>query len=104
MANTSMVKPGREGYKILFDTNTVILNYKFAAAAAKYGTKENTLLKLRFFPLGSSHGLRCVFAGTGVKTVSPNENHSWWESEPHNTPIGETRNYYPVYSPYLRNQ
>ena len=41
MANTSMVKPGREGYKILFDTNTVILNYKFAAAAAKYGTKEN---------------------------------------------------------------
>ena len=45
MANTSMVKPGREGYKILFDTNTVIMNYKFAAAAAKYGTKENTLLK-----------------------------------------------------------
>ena len=44
MANTSMVKPGREGYKILFDTNTVIMNYKFAAAAAKYGTKENTLL------------------------------------------------------------
>ena len=45
MANTSMVKPGREGYKILFDTNTVIMNYKFSAAAAKYGTKENTLLK-----------------------------------------------------------
>ena len=45
MANTSMVKPGREGYKILFDTSTVIMNYKFAAAAAKYGTKENTLLK-----------------------------------------------------------
>ena len=39
------VKPGREGYKILFDTNTVIMNHKFAAAAAKYGTKENTLLK-----------------------------------------------------------
>ena len=34
------VKPGREGYKILFDTNTVIMNHKFAAAAAKYGTKE----------------------------------------------------------------
>ena len=45
MANTSMVKPGREGYKILFDTSTVSMNYKFAAAAAKYGTKENTLLK-----------------------------------------------------------
>ena len=40
-----MVKPGREGYKILFDTNTVIMNYKFAAAAAKYGTPENKLMK-----------------------------------------------------------
>ena len=39
------VKPGREGYKILFDTNTVIMNHKFAAAAAKYGTKENNLMK-----------------------------------------------------------
>lgn len=45
MANGMMIKPGREGYKILFDTNTVIMNYKFAAAAAKYGTKENMLLK-----------------------------------------------------------
>ena len=40
-----MVKPGREGYKILFDTNTVIMNYKFAAAAAKYGTKENRIIR-----------------------------------------------------------
>ena len=39
------VKPGREGYKILFDTNTVIMNHKFSAAAAKYGTKENNLMK-----------------------------------------------------------
>ena len=39
------VTPGREGYKILFDKNTVIMNYKFAAAAAKYGTPENVLLK-----------------------------------------------------------
>ena len=32
MATTNkMIKPGREGYKILFDTNTVIMNYKFAA-------------------------------------------------------------------------
>ena len=42
---TKKVTPGREGYKILFDRNTVIMNYKFAAAAAKYGTKENVLLK-----------------------------------------------------------
>ena len=58
-------------------------------------------VKLRFFPLGSSHGLRCVFAGTGVKTVSPNENHSWWESEPHNTPIGETNIFYPEIHPIV---
>ena len=46
MATTNkMVKPGREGYKILFDTNTVIMNYKFAAAAAKYGTKENRIIR-----------------------------------------------------------
>ena len=37
--------PCREGYKILFDCNSVIMNYKFAAAAAKYGSKENALLK-----------------------------------------------------------
>ena len=42
---TGMVKPGRKGYKILFDTNTVIMNYKFAAAAATYGTAENKLMK-----------------------------------------------------------
>lgn len=45
MATTKKVTPGREGYKILFNQNTVIMNYKFAAAAAKYGTPENTLLK-----------------------------------------------------------
>ena len=43
--STAMVKPGRNGYKILFDTNTVIMNYKFAAAAAEYGTPEYNLMK-----------------------------------------------------------
>ena len=45
MAATKRVTPGREGYKILFNENTVIMNKKFAAAAAKYGTRENKLLK-----------------------------------------------------------
>ena len=45
MATKKRVTPGREGYKILFNENTVIMNYKFAAAAAKYGTKENKLMK-----------------------------------------------------------
>ena len=42
---TSSVKPGKNGYKILFATNTVIMNYKFAAAAAEYGTKEYKIMK-----------------------------------------------------------
>ena len=45
MAATKRATPGREGYKILFNENTVIMNKKFAAAAAKYGTRENILLK-----------------------------------------------------------
>ena len=45
MATTKKMTPGREGYKILFNENTVIMNYKFAAAAAKYGTPENKLMK-----------------------------------------------------------
>ena len=44
-STTHNIKPGRNGYKILFDTNTVIMNYKFAAAAAEYGTPEYNLMK-----------------------------------------------------------
>ena len=45
MATTKRVTPGREGYKILFAENTVIMNKKFEAAAAKYGTKENRIIR-----------------------------------------------------------
>ena len=41
----SSIKPGKNGYKILFATNTVVMNYKFAAAAAQYGTKENRIIR-----------------------------------------------------------
>lgn len=44
MAATKRVTPGRKGYKILFAENTVIMNKKFAAAAAEYGTIENITL------------------------------------------------------------
>jgi len=37
--------PGSNGYKILFDTNTFIMNKKFAAAAAVYGSKENRIIR-----------------------------------------------------------
>jgi hypothetical protein len=45
MATTKRITPGREGYKILFNEDTVIMNHKFAAAAAKYGTKENRIVR-----------------------------------------------------------
>ena len=46
MAATKRVTPGREGYKILFSENTVIMNKKFAAAAAKYVLKYDGPIKV----------------------------------------------------------
>ena len=60
MANTNRVTPGRKGYKILFNENTVIMNYKFAAAAAEYGTIENITI----------HNIRADFPGTKEVVVS----------------------------------
>ena len=45
MSKHNEMKPGKNGYKIVFATNTIVMNYKFAAAAAQYGTKENKLMK-----------------------------------------------------------
>jgi hypothetical protein len=45
MATTKRVTPGRKGYKILFAENKVIMNKKFAAAAAEYGTDQNTIIR-----------------------------------------------------------
>ena len=63
---TSSVKPGKNGYKILFATNTVIMNYKFAAAAAEYGTKEYNILK----------GIRADFPGMAEVVMSGREQKS----------------------------
>ena len=60
MANTNRVTPGRKGYKILFNENTVIMNYKFAAAAAEYGTIENITI----------HNIRADFPGMKEVVVS----------------------------------
>ncbi len=38
-------KPGKQGYKVLFASNTVIMNKKFAAAAAVCGSAEYKILK-----------------------------------------------------------
>ncbi len=63
---TKRVTPGREGYKILFNENSVIMNHKFAAAAAKYGTKENILMK----------SIRADFPGMSEVVISGREQHS----------------------------
>lgn len=83
MANVKRVTPGREGYKILFNENTVIMNHKFAAAAAKYGTKENNLMKSirKDFP-GMAEvivsGRECDKAKTNSRLTYENmEKHIW---------------------------
>ncbi len=38
-------KPGKRGYKVLFASNTVIMNKKFAAAAALCGSPEYKIIK-----------------------------------------------------------
>ena len=60
MATTKRVTPGRKGYKILFAENTVIMNKKFAAAAAEYGTIENITI----------HHIRNDFPGMKEVVVS----------------------------------
>ena len=70
MAQTNMPKPGKNGYKIVFATNTVVMNYKFAAAAAQYGTPEYKLMKKirRDFPNMAEQ----VVSGREKKTAAPN--------------------------------
>ena len=53
-------KPGKNGYKIIFNTNTVVMNYKFAAAAAEYDTPEYNIMK----------GIRADFPGMAEVVVS----------------------------------
>ena len=59
-------KPGKNGYKIIFNENMVVMNYKFAAAAAEYGTKEYKIMK----------GIRRDFPGMAEVVVSGREKKS----------------------------
>ena len=81
MANTKRVTPGRKGYKILFAENTVIMNKKFAAAAAEYGTVENiTLYHIRNdFP-----GMKeVVVSGRECDKAKPNHRLTYDNMEKH---------------------
>ena len=59
-------KPGKNGYKIVFATNTVVMNYKFAAAAAEYDTTEYNIMK----------AIRADFPGMAEVIVSGREQKS----------------------------
>ena len=64
--NKNAVKPGKNGYKIIFNENMVVMNYKFAAAAAEYGTKEYKIMK----------GIRKDFPGMAEVVMSGREQKS----------------------------
>lgn len=66
MSKQPEMKPGKNGYKIYFNTNTVVMNYKFAELAGKYGTKEYRIMK----------GIRRDFPGMAEVVVSGREKKS----------------------------
>lgn len=66
MSKQSEMKPGKNGYKIYFNTNTVVMNYKFAELAGKYGTKEYRIMK----------GIRRDFPGMAGIVISGREKKS----------------------------
>lgn len=69
------------GYKIDFTTNTLIMNYKFAAAANEFGTDEYNLVKsiLSDFPNLKS----VVKAGRETKSARPNKRLTYENMEKH---------------------
>ena len=75
------MKPGKNGYKVLFATNTVVMSYKFSAAAAEYGTKEYKIMKgiRRDFP-GMAE---IVVSGREKKTPHPNTRLTYENMEIH---------------------
>ena len=64
--NKNAVKPGKNGYKIVFNENMVVMNYKFAKLAGQYGTKEYKIMK----------GIRRDFPGMAEVVVSGREKKS----------------------------
>lgn len=76
-----MPKPGKNGYKIVFAANTIVMNYKFAAAAAKYDTAEYRLMKKirRDFPGMTEQ----VVSGREKKSTAPNTRLTYENMETH---------------------
>lgn len=70
-----------KGYKIDFTTNTIVMNYKFAAASKEYGTPEYKLVKdiLADFPTMKT----VVKAGREIKSARPNKRLTYANMEKH---------------------
>lgn len=66
MSKQTTAKPGKNGYKIIFNENTVVMNYKFAELAGQYGTREYKIMK----------GIRRDFPGMAEIVVSGREKKS----------------------------
>ena len=81
MSKMNEMKPGKNGYKVLCATNTVVMSYKFSAAAAEYGTKEYKIMKgiRRDFP-GMAE---IVVSGREKKTPHPNTRLTYENMEIH---------------------
>ena len=79
--NKNAVKPGKNGYKIIFNENMVVMNYKFAELAGQYGTKEYKIMKgiRRDFP-GMAE---IVVSGREKKTPHPNTRLTYENMEIH---------------------
>ena len=66
MCKSNEMKPGKNGYKIVFNANLVVMNYKFAKLAGEFGTTEYNILK----------GIRADFPGMAEIVVSGREQKS----------------------------
>ena len=81
MATTINAKPGKNGYKILFNLDTIIMNKTFAAAAEQYGTPEYEIIKgvHRDFPNMKD----VVVSGREKKTAHVNSRLTYANMEKH---------------------
>lgn len=80
MKNTTM-KPGKNGYKIFFSENTVVMNYTFAKAAGQFGTPEYNLIKeiRKDFP----NMVEVVISGREKKSPATNARLTYSNMESH---------------------
>lgn len=81
MSKQMEMKPGKMGYKIYFNMNTVVMNYKFAEQAGHCGTHEYEIMKgIRTDFPGMAE---IVVSGRDKKTAHPNTRVTYKNMETH---------------------